>query len=283
MRVSFRAILVYKARMEFPQDLITFIYMIFFKPISLHTEINRIDPSIGSVFILLMRSNNVSIKPIRKLALFHIFISPFILALGTGTLLSYLGMDVNWLKLVFYLFVAIALSLTFHFDFCIAFLLPFSVAIAVLSSIPFTQMLGILFSLMLGLAYGLRPNSARWGLIAALTYGVVLSLVINPLTGLSIGAAFLIGYFRVIFYFVEAPLSWTLAILSTRKNALDLWRFNPVMWDELIWFPLLGLDKHLSAIIRQNESASNNPILHVRKSFRQGWAVERISSSAHLN
>jgi hypothetical protein len=201
---------------------------------------------------------------------------PWLLAFGTGMLLSQLGRDVNWLKLVFYLSVAIGLSLTFSIDFCIAFLLPFSIALAMWSSNSFSVTWGILFSLMLGLAYGLNLDSARWGLTAGLVYGVFLSLLLGPLRGVIIGGMFLIGYFRIIFYLMEAPLSWWLGSRAVRANALQLWKFHPVRWDELIWFPLPHLDRHLLALKRQDEPAFQDASLQVQESFRQGWAAERI-------
>ena len=269
---------MYKLPVRFPQDLLRFLYWIFFRPIALHMWIDQLDPGIGNVAILLTRSDDRSAQSLKGLALFTIFIAPGLLGFGTGLLLSQLGMDVNWLKLAFYLFVTIALSLTFSIHFCIAFLLPFSIAVAIWSSGSFPPALSIFFSLTLGLAYGLGSDSAKWGLIAGAVYSVFLSLVLDPLSGLLIGAAFLIGYFRIVFYLVEAPLSWILGTLATRGNALRLWQFNPVVWDELIWFPLPRLDRHLLALKRQNGPAFQAAILHVQESFWQKWAAERILS-----
>jgi hypothetical protein len=263
--------------MRFPHDLLRFLYWIFLKPISLRTWIDQLDPLIGNIATLLTRSYKGSAQSLKKLTLFYIFVVPWLLGFGTGMVLSQLGREVNWLKLVFYLFVGIGLSLTFPIHFGIAFLLPFSIVVGIWSSSSSLPVaLGILFSLILGLAYGLSSNSARWGLVASSVYGVVLGFVLDPLTGLIIGAAFLIGYFRIIFYLVEAPLSWTLGALASRLDPLRLWQFQPVQWDELIWFPLPGLDKHLLAIKRQNEFAAQAAILQAQESFRQRWAAERI-------
>jgi hypothetical protein len=266
--------------MKFPQDLLRFLYLIFFMPFSFHMQINQLDPTIGSVGTLLTRSYDQSAQSLKTLALFYIFIVPWLLGFGTGMLLSQLGMDVNWLRLTFTLCIGIALCMTFSISFAIAFLLPFAIAVAIWSSVSFTPALGVLFSLMLGLAYGLSANSARWGLTAGLVYGVFIGLVMGPLGGLTIGATFLIGYFRILFYVVEAPLSWSLAILAVKGDALRLWQFNPVLWDELIWFPLPGLDRHLLAIQRQNEPAAQTAILHVQESFRQRWAMKQILEQA---
>lgn len=273
--MSVWGILVYKADMRFPRDLLRFLYLVFFQPALLDEHINQVASSTTTAIELWKRRLEASVRPLWRLAFFHIVITPFALAFGTGIILTQLGMDMNWLKLVFYLFVAIVLTLSFSVPFCVAFLLPFSVTAAIWSSLPFSQALVVFFSLMLGLAYGLRAKDARWGWIAAAVYGLVLGILINPLSGLTIGATFLTGYFRIIFYLVEAPLSWTLGMLSGRGNALRLWRFHPVLWDALIWFPLPGLDRHLLAIQRQDEPASGTPILHVQGSFRQSWAAKR--------
>ncbi|HEX9332293.1 MAG TPA: hypothetical protein VF896_10415, partial [Anaerolineales bacterium] len=214
--------------MKFPQDLLRFFYLIYFKPNLLHTLIEELDPRMESVPTLFTRSHDQSAQSFKNLALFTILIMPWLLGFGTGMLLSQLGMDVNWLRLAFYLFIAIALSLTFSLDFCIAFLLPFSIAVAIWNSTSFTLTLGILFSLMLGLAYGLSSDSARWGLTAGVVYGVIFGLILGPLGGLTIGAAFLMGYFRIVFYLIEAPLSWILGTLALRGDALRLWQFQPV-------------------------------------------------------
>ncbi|MFZ5857391.1 MAG: hypothetical protein ACOYZ6_11220 [Chloroflexota bacterium] len=264
--------------MSFPQDLLRFLALVFFKPLSLEEQIRQIDPTITTAAIVLARFDGGSLKPLRRLVIFYALVLPILLCFGTGALLSKLGMSVNWLNLTLYLFIGIALGLSFGVQFCVAFLLSFSVTVAIWSSISVTVPLGIFFSLMLGFAYGLRASSAAWGVTAGLVYSIVLGLLIDPISGLSIGAAFLIGYFRIIFYLVEAPLSWTLATFSARGDALTLWRFHPILWDEVIWLPLPGLDRHLRAIQRQDEQASRNPIAYVQASFRQRWAAETITA-----
>lgn len=265
----------YNIFMKFPQDLLRFLYWVFFKPFSLRAWIDELDPIMGNTAASLIRSHGWS-RPLKYLALFYILLMPWLLAIGTGLLLTGLSMDVNWLRLVFTLSVAIALSLTFSVDFCIAFLLPFSIAVAFWSSTSFTTTLFILFSFMLGTAYGLSGNSARWGLTSGLVYGALFSLIMSPLSGLSIGAAFLIGYFRIVFYIVEAPFSWILGRLAAKIDALKLWRYQPVAWDELIWFPLPGLDEHLLAIKKLDALAAEAAIHQVQESFGQGRAMEKV-------
>jgi hypothetical protein len=262
--------------MKYPKDLLRFLYWNFFKPLSLQLWINQLDPAIGNVIHLLIRPSDRSILALKNLTLFYVLVMPCLLALGTGLVLTWLGLDVNWLRLALALFIAIPLSLSFSIQFCSAFLLAFSVTAVFWSSQFFNPAWEVFFSLMLGLAYGLGAGNARWGLTAGLVYAVFLSLLLGPWMGLSIGAAFLIGYFRIMFYILEAPLSWILARLAAEGDALRFWQFHPVAWDELIWFPLPGLDQHLLAIQRQNEAAAETARYQVQESFRQAWAVERV-------
>ena len=274
--VTSTALSVFKLDMKFPQDLLRFLYWIFFKPISLYIWINQLDPAIGNVTHLLISPSDKSVRELKNLTLFYVMVVPWLLAIGTGLVLTWLGVEVNWLRLVLALVFAIALSLPFSIPFCIAFLLAFSVTVTFWTDQSLSPVLGVFFSLMLGLAYGLNANSARWGLTASLVYGVILSFLLGPLSGLSIGAAFLIGYFRILFYIVEAPLSWILGMRAIKGDALRLWQFHPLRWDELIWFPLPGLDKHLLAIKRQDGQAAQAAIHQVQESFRQGWAAKGV-------
>jgi len=267
---------MYNRDMKFPRDLLLFLYWIYFKPLSLHARINRIHPALENTPALLTRSDQPLERSFKSLALFHILVTPWLLGLGTALVLSWLGMDVNRVMLAFYLFIVIVLSLTFRVVFCIAFLLPFSIMVAIWSSTPFNPLLGALFSLALGFAYGLTGNTARWGLIASLVYGVVFSFLLGFPGGLLIGAAFLAGYFRIVFYILEAPLAWILGTLASGRDAPGLWKLNPVNWDELIWLPLPRLDRHLLALQQQNGPAAQDAFSHVRRSFHQRWAAERI-------
>ena len=262
--------------MKFPRDLLRFLYWIYFQPLSLHVRIGRIHPALENTPALLTPSDQPLERAFKSLALFHILVTPWLLGLSTALVLSRMGMDVNRVMLAFYLFIVIVLSLTFRVVFCIAFLLPFSIMVAIWSSTPFNPLLGALFSLALGFAYGLTGNTARWGLIASLVYGVVLSFLLGFPGGVLIGAAFLAGYFRIVFYILEAPLAWILGTLAGGRDAPGLWKLNPVNWDELIWLPLPRLERHLLALQQQNGPAAQDAISYVKGSIHQRWAAERI-------
>lgn len=262
--------------LRFPGDLFRFVYLVFFKPFSLRAWIDRIDPPAGTLAGLLTHAHDRLVRPYQNLALFHILVTPWLLGIVTILLLGGLGMGVSWSGMVLFLIIAIALSSSFSVIFSIALLLPFSIAIAYWSSTPFELAPGVIFSLMLGLAYGLTGNGARWGLFAGLVYGIVFSLILDLPGGLAIGAAYLTGYFRILFYLLEAPLSWVLGTLASSRDALRLWRFHPARWDELVWFPLPRLDRHLLAIQKQDATAAPGILLQVKNSFRQGWAAQQV-------
>jgi hypothetical protein len=264
--------------MSFPQDLLRFLFLVIFKPFTFHKMIDQLDPTLANVSLLLSRTHNRAARPFKQLAIFHLLVSPWLLALGTALIFSASGMDVNWLRLGFALLVAIGLSTTLNLDFAVAFLLPFSVLAGAWSATSYTPILGILLSLALGLVYGRGNNSARWGFTAALVYGVVLSLISNPWTGLGISAAYLTGYFRIPFYIVEAPIAWFLGTKAMKGNAARLWQSHPVRWDEVIWFPLPRLDDHLRALEEQEPHTAREAMQLVRNSFRQKWAVQQMSS-----
>lgn len=48
---------------------------------------------------------------------------------------------------------------------------------------------------------------------------------------------------------------------------------SPVWWDELIWFPLPGLDTLLIQINQQSHQEGLDALAFVASSFRQGWAA----------
>lgn len=261
--------------LRFPQDLLRFLHWIYFRPFTLQTYLNQSGLPTGSVIELYTRGrqDNSARRPLVLLASFYIWLVPWLLGIAFSIALAWLGKNENWLSLAFYLVLGTMVSLSFSLNFCIAFLMPFSLAAAVVSTGSFTMVHGILFSFLLGLAYGLRLNPAKWGLAAGLVYGGVFALLVNPLSGLAIGLAFLIGYFRIFLYWVEAPLGWILAALSARGSAEKWWRWNPVVWDELIWLPLPGLDRQLQALAQQDKSMGREAISFVKDSFRQGWAA----------
>jgi hypothetical protein len=244
--------------LQFPQNLLRFLYRVFFKPFSLYRLLERVYPSLASTMGLFLpsRARSLEARALARLVLFFSLLVPCLVGLLAGLALAAFQQTVNWPQLVLFLVLGCALGLAFSPVFCIAFQLPFSLAAVLVSSTGITPLIGICFSFWLGLAYSLVCKPATWGLLAGLTYGLALGFLVGPLTGLAIAVAFLAGYFRLPLYLMEAPLSWLLARQADKGDAARLWRWQPVTWDERIWFPLPGLECHLRALQDQDPSAA---------------------------
>ena len=266
-----------KDSLRFPSDLLRFLYWIFFRPFTLRSYLHDIDPTFSHASALFTRSRqrNQQYSALTWLAAVYIWLVPILLGIGLGSILYSRGVPVNWLNLILYLVVGIFMSLSFSLPFCVAFVLPYSLAVVVLSTTGFNLFNSVLFSLALGLAYGLTLNSAKWALAGGIVYGVVFGFLSGPAGGLMIGATFLTGYFRIPLYLIEAVLSFLLSYRAGEADAARRWRFQPVTWDELIWLPLPGLDRHLQALADQNDPVAKDAFAVTKDSFRQRWAMKR--------
>lgn len=242
--------------------------------------LDEVDPSLRHAAALFIhkQQDDQEYRTLTWLASFYIWLVPWLLGIGLGLILGSHGTPVNWLNLVFYIAVGIPLSLSFSLSFCVAFLLPFSLAVAILSSTGFNLFIFILFSFALGLAYGLMVHPPTWALTGGLVYGVAFGFISGPLGGLMIGVTFLAGYFRIPLYLMEALLSLLLSYRVDEADAAGRWRFQPVTWDELIWFPLPGLDRHIRALGAQNDLVAQEACALIKESFRQAWAMERAGA-----
>ncbi len=98
---------------------------------------------------------------------------------------------------------------------------------------------------------------------------------------------FLVGYFvgyrRLFPYVLE--LIWQVGLAGlgflsfglggSGKLVYGLYRLSPAGCDELIWFRLLTLDRHLAWLaLRGDRQFALEAIVEVARSFRQGWAAE---------
>lgn len=257
--------------LRFPQDLLLFLYWVFFKPFSLSHLLERVNPRLTNTMGLFMpsRARSLEERTLARMVLFYCLPVPCLLGLLAGLALAAFQQAVNWPQLILFLVLGCMLGISFSPAFSIAFLLPFSLAVALVSSIGITPIIGIFFSFWLGLAYSLVRKPAAWGLLAGLIYGVALGFLVDPLTGVAIAAAFLAGYFRLPFYLVEAPLTWLLARRAEKGAAAHFWRWQPATWDERIWFPLPGLERHLIALQHQGTPADREALQLMQASFKQ--------------
>ncbi|MCP4425848.1 MAG: hypothetical protein GY803_15250, partial [Chloroflexi bacterium] len=93
--------------------------------------------------------------------------------------------------------------------------------------------------------------------------------------GVAGGVAFVFSYLRLYLYIFQVPWHWLAARQAAGQpaRAYHLLQTAPVYWDELIWFPLLGLDRHLVALAQHSRRLAAEEIARVAGSFRQGWAA----------
>ncbi len=93
--------------------------------------------------------------------------------------------------------------------------------------------------------------------------------------GVAGGVAIIGSYFRLFLYLPELAVQWLLVRGGRANNqaALRALRLSPIYWDELVWFPLLGLDHHLVTVTLANRETGKQAIAHAAAAFRQGWAA----------
>jgi hypothetical protein len=92
--------------LRFPQDTLRFLYWVFFKPITLHNYIHKIDPLISSIddpslFILWRRrKEHPEFIPIIQLGLLNIFVISW-LAFPLTWVFQLAGFEVDWFRVAF--------------------------------------------------------------------------------------------------------------------------------------------------------------------------------------
>jgi hypothetical protein len=109
------------------------------------------------------------------------------------------------------------------------------------------------------------------GVAGGVAVGVAGGVAVGVAFGVAVGVAFIFGYFRLPLYVVQVPWAWVQNRLY-REGGL---KGSPVVWDEMVWFPLPGLDSLLAKIGQQERQQGMEAIAFVAASFRQGWAARR--------
>ena len=138
--------------------------------------------------------------------------------------------------------------------------------------------IGITYGILLGIFLGPIVGTWRgvlWGVLFSM--GIAVGLSYNTYNALGIlfiviscVFGFLFSCLRIPLYLCESLIVW----LAARRGNLT-WRYSPALWDELIWFPLPGLDEQLIAIGKQDRATGLEAITAIGASFQQGWAARR--------
>jgi len=258
----------------FPRDLLRFLYWVFFKPITLERYMQRIDPTLKtdtSLIVLWRRSKQYpELRPLLLLTFFHILITPWPVAFLIAGGFALAGFDVYW--------VGVAVGVALGVAFGVAGGVAGGVAVGVAVGVAFGVALGVAGDVAVGVAFGVAFGVAL-GVAIGVALGVALGVAGGVTGGVTGGVAFgvaggagiWIGYFRLINYIIEAPYSF----LLSRRSGGGNFRLSPVVWDEIIWLPLPGLDQQLVSIGKANREEGMKAIAYVAGAFRQGWAARR--------
>ena len=128
----------------------------------------------------------------------------------------------------------------------------------------------------MGVAVGVLAGVAlREALLVIMVTVVLIGMTFGVAFGVAFGVSIIVVYFHLWAYVIELPAALLLSGLARAwpEKAQRYLHFSPVYWDEFIWLPLLGLDKHLVAVCQQDRQAGAEEIAHVAQSFRQRWAA----------
>ncbi len=292
--------------LKFPQDLLRFLYWVFFKPLALFENVRNIGIEINVPLISLRKSTakvgRTEILPLLELTFFHAMITPAITVLVLLSILIINNFTISELGAI----LGVALGVFLGLLTC----LLVSPRAGLVSSMASSVSLGIALGVSLG--SGLRfsdtltlawialcpawsitssvllvPNQ-RFG--AYVSLGLIFFSVISISTGLmvtmssDVGLGMFIGigwgllcaliYFHVIPYVFEFPLQAILSFIArvTPDRAISLFRFSPINWDQTIGLPLWSLDTHLGVIGRHDRGKAQHLVVDVSQTLQQ-WAA----------
>lgn len=281
------------APFRFPHDILRFLYWVFFKPITLSRYLQTIDPNLPRepwLWRLWQRrkeKGHPEFVPIIQLASFHIYVTPY-LALLLAFLLQMAGFELN-LFAVFGIAIGVLFGITIGVLSCIGLGVSFGMLLGVFFGIEagasFGVAYGVGYGVSVGVIYGMTTERVSFGVLLGVFFGTAVGVFVGGMVGMvediSVGVAegilvgvagcvaFMFGYFRIPLYIFQFPFSF----LQSRWFPREGLRYSPVFWDELIWFPLPGLDRLLVEISKRNREEGLEAIAYVASSFRQGWAA----------
>jgi len=269
--------------LQFPQDLLRFLYWVFFKPITLDRYIHEIDPTLDidpSLFTLWRQSQaHPEFRSLIALALPHILVTPWLIAFPVAGLFALLGFDVNWTGVALGVAVGVGVGVAWGpavgVAFGVAGGMAFGVRVGVVGGVAFGVAFGVAGGVAWGMAFGVAGGVAS-GVAAGVAFGVVFGVAGGVAVGVAWTVSFLLFYFRLPFYLIELPWQRIVGFFAETappERANRLFRLSPLYYDELIWLPLLGLDGDLIEIGKKDRQTAQQLIIDVAQSFRQDWAA----------
>ncbi|MEI7848968.1 MAG: AAA family ATPase, partial [Chloroflexota bacterium] len=272
--------------LRFPQDILRFLYWIFFKPNTFRRTMHIIDTSISrygysNLYQLWKRREGYpKIIPIIWLSLFNIIFMP-LLAFPLAWTIQLAGFEISWYGVAVGVAGGVVFGVAFGVALDVAHGVAFSVAIGIGFGMGFGVGYGVAFGVAVGMAGGMAGGVALSGEYdGRMWYGVVGGVILGVLVGMTggdvvlglvVGMAFIFSCLRLPLYFIYIPWSWMHNKLYREGGLVR----SSVLVDELIWFPLPGLSSLLVQISQQDRQQGLEAIAFVAGSIGQRWAAKR--------
>lgn len=285
--------------LRFPNDMLRLLYWVFFKPITLTRYIRQFDPDLrseSSLFTFWLRGkSHPELRDLVGLVFSNILLIPCPVAFLIAGGLAWAGFNINWYGVVGGVVVGVAfgvvggvvigvtggvvVGVTFGVAggvvggvavgvvVGVAVGVVVNVVVGVAFGVAFGVVVGLMFDVVVGVAFGVAIG-VTFGMAFGMAFVMAGDAAVGMAVGVAFGVTFWVSYFRLFLYLFELPLSF---LLAWRKACIEL---SPMYWDELIWFPLLGLDQQIVHLGRHDRPAALAAIAYVSQSFRQGWAAE---------
>jgi hypothetical protein len=241
-----------KPQLPFWRETLRLLYWFFFKPFTLRDYVNSLEPELSKDYSLWQACKrwrkNQSLKRLVWQAFLLITLLFWPLAILVTSLILNLDYKVNWLNY--------AVPMAWFWAF------------GVVSGVMFLA-LGVAEGVELGLLGGVAV-----GVAVGAPLGVVRNVARGMAGGMTGGFVWIIGYFRLFFF----PFQWLLlrVLLLTSPKPEIVLKLCPHQWDQVIWFPLWGLDRLALQVARQDLGSG----LNLAESMIQSLAQKKLGRKA---
>jgi hypothetical protein len=174
--------------LQFPQDLLRFLYWVFFKPSTLERYVYEINSKLSrnpDLFTLLWWSRaHPEFRSLIALAFFHIVLTPWLIAFPVTGLFALIGFNVNWAAVAIGVAIGVAVGVVRGMTFSMAGGVAFSVAFSVAFGMMFGLAVGIAGS---GMAFGAAVGVIGSSMAVGMVVGVIVGVAAGVATGVTAG------------------------------------------------------------------------------------------------
>lgn len=187
-----------------------------------------------------------------------------------------------WLGMALSVGLAITSGIVLCVTLGVAIGVPFGTVVVfsdsvLVGSVTVSVAVGVAAAVVAGVAEGAGPGVAL-GVVISVMLGIMLGVVLFAVGGaglvgaffacitlsLMTGAAFILVYFRLLTYPLDAALSVAAYCVGRLwPPAARAWRWCPVRWNEVIWLPLPFVGSLLALMVRQDREAGLARIVFV--------------------